>query len=74
MLAMSVAGLDPARGLSFSLVLRAEQIFWAGVGLLVVPPLLGARREAAAPLAARAADGEHPGRAAERPLEEGRAC
>ena len=67
MLAMSVAGLDPARGLSFSLVLRAEQIFWAGVGLLVVPALLGARREPA-PLAARPADGEHPGRAAERPL------
>jgi hypothetical protein len=74
MLAMSVAGLDPARGLSFSLVLRAEQIFWAGIGLLVVPPLLGARREPAVPLAARAADGEHPGRAAERPLEGGKAC
>jgi hypothetical protein len=74
MLAMSVAGLDPARGLSFSLVLRAEQIFWAAIGLLVVPPLLGARREAAAPLAARPADGEHPGRAADGPLEGGKAC
>ena len=70
MLAMSVAGLDPARGLSFSLVLRAEQIFWAAVGLLVVPALLGARREPV-PLAARPADGEHPGRAAERPLSGG---
>ena len=68
MLAMSVAGLDPARGLSFSLVLRAEQIFWAAIGLLVVPPLLGARGEAV-PLAARPAGGEHPGRAAEGPLE-----
>jgi hypothetical protein len=73
MLAMSVAGLDPARGLSFSLVLRAEQIFWAAVGLLVVPALLGTRG-ASVPLAARPADGEHPGRAAERPLEEGGAC
>jgi glycosyltransferase 2 family protein len=71
MLAMTVAGLDPARGLSFSLVLRAEQIFWAGIGLLVVPSLLGARREPPVPLAARAPDREHPGRAAEAPLEEG---
>jgi hypothetical protein len=73
MLAMSVAGLDPARGLSFSLVLRAEQIFWAAVGLLVVPALIGARQEPV-PLAARPADGEHPGRAAETPLEGGEAC
>ena len=73
MLALSIAGLDPARGLTFSLVLRAEQIFWAAIGLLVVPALLGSRR-AAVPLAARPADGEHPGRAADRPLEEGGAC
>jgi len=43
MLAMGVGGLDPSRGLLFSLVLRLEQILWAGIGLLAVPVLLRAR-------------------------------
>lgn len=75
MLGMSVAGIDPARGLSFSLVLRAEQIFWAGVGLLLVP-LLAKRplQSATAPVAAQPAAGEHPARVAEAPLEKGGAC
>jgi hypothetical protein len=33
MLAVSLAGLEPALGLLFSLVLRVEQIAWAGIGL-----------------------------------------
>jgi len=69
MIAMSVAGLDPARGLLFSLVLRAEQFLWAGIGFLVVPPLLRGRTHGA--LAPEAADGEH--RAPQRaPTIEGR--
>ena len=57
MLAMSVAGLDPPRGLLFSLVLRAEQVLWAAVGFLAVRrSCCGARREAP-PLATAAPDG-----------------
>jgi hypothetical protein len=44
--AMSVAGLDPHLGLLFSLVLRAEQITWAAIGLALYPLLLGRRRAA----------------------------
>jgi len=33
MLAVSLVGLKPARGLLFSLVLRVEQVAWAGIGL-----------------------------------------
>lgn len=35
MLGASVAGLDPALGLLLSLLLRAEQLLWAGIGLAV---------------------------------------
>ncbi|HTF35472.1 MAG TPA: lysylphosphatidylglycerol synthase domain-containing protein [Myxococcota bacterium] len=41
MLAVSLVGLEPALGLLFSLVLRVEQVAWAGIGLglysLLVP-------------------------------------
>jgi hypothetical protein len=58
MLAMSVAGLDPARGLLFSLVIRVEQLVWTAVGFLAVPPLLrGRTRETLAP---ETAGSEHP--------------
>jgi hypothetical protein len=69
MVAMAVAGLDPARGLLFSLVLRVEQLVWAGVGFLTVPPLLRRRtRKALAPGAAAGEDG------APEPLQRGDAC
>jgi len=35
MLAMSLAGLDPALGLLFALVIRVEQIVWAAIGFVV---------------------------------------
>lgn len=35
MLAMSLAGLDPALGLLFALVIRVEHIVWAAVGFVV---------------------------------------
>jgi hypothetical protein len=59
MLAMSVAGLDPGRGLLFSLVLRLEQIVWAAAGFLAAGILLRMHRESL-PLAARPAGGEAP--------------
>jgi hypothetical protein len=72
MLAMSVAGLDPARGLLFSLVLRLEQLAWAGVGFVVVPSLL--REGAPRPLAPGAAAGEHPAAIPGSPGEGGDTC
>lgn len=58
MVAMSVVGFDPARGLLLSLVLRVEQLAWAGVGFLVASPLL---RGAKAALAPGSPGGEDPG-------------
>lgn len=58
MLAMAVAGLEPARGLLFSLVLRVEQVVWAGVGLLAYAAMAreAVRRRLVAPSEAA---GEH---------------
>jgi hypothetical protein len=39
MVAMRLAGLDPSLGLLFSLVLRLEQVVWAGVGLVAYAAL-----------------------------------
>ena len=76
MLAMGVGGIDPSRGLLFSLVLRLEQILWAGAGLLAVPFLLRARR--GSPPLASADPPVDPSRAAgagvELPLDGERAC
>jgi hypothetical protein len=48
MLAVSLVGLEPALGLLFSLVLRVEQVAWAGIGLalysLLVPRGKATRR------------------------------
>ena len=76
MLAMSVGGLDPSRGLLFSLVLRLEQVLWAAAGFLAVPFLLRARRGSPA-LATAAPDGDPTpagGPGAELPMDGGRAC
>ena len=62
MLAMSLAGLDPARGLLFSLVLRAEQLLWAGVGLVAYAAI--AARDRTARVAPAAREVEHDGRPA----------
>lgn len=43
MLAMRLAGLDPALGLLFSLVLRLEQLTWAGIGLTAYATLATGR-------------------------------
>lgn len=43
MVAMRLAGLDPSLGLLFSLVLRLEQVVWAGVGLAAYAALAAAR-------------------------------
>jgi hypothetical protein len=75
MVAMGVGGLDPSRGLLYSLVLRLEQILWAAVGLLAVPVLLRARRGAPA-LATAAAEVEASpadGSGSELPADGGRA-
>jgi lysylphosphatidylglycerol synthase-like protein len=76
MLAMSVGGIDASRGLLFSLVLRLEQILWAGAGFLAVPFLLRARR-GSPPLASGApavGPSRAGGAAAELPMDGGRAC
>jgi hypothetical protein len=76
MVAMGVGGLDPSRGLLFSLVLRLEQILWAGIGLLAVPALLRARRGTPA-LATPAAEVEASppdGSRSELPADGERAC
>ena len=46
MVAMSLVGLPSALGLVFSLVLRIEQIFWVGVGLVAYAGLLWRRPRA----------------------------
>jgi Lysylphosphatidylglycerol synthase TM region len=43
MLGMSIAGLDPALGLLFALVIRLEQIVWAAVGFVLYLALIMAR-------------------------------
>ena len=43
MLAVSLVGLPPALGLVFSLVLRAEQVVWAAIGLGLYPLLVPRR-------------------------------
>jgi hypothetical protein len=43
MLAMRLAGLDPSLGLLFSLVLRLEQVVWAGAGFAAYAALVTAR-------------------------------
>lgn len=43
MLGMSIAGLDPALGLLFALVIRLEQIVWAAVGFVLYLALIVAR-------------------------------
>ncbi len=43
MLAVSMAGLDPALGLLLSLVLRLDQVAWAGIGLVLHSRLSGVR-------------------------------
>ncbi|MBW2305635.1 MAG: flippase-like domain-containing protein [Deltaproteobacteria bacterium] len=44
-LALKAVGFDLALGLTYGVVLRLEQIFWAGVGLLLYATLLSAKRE-----------------------------
>jgi hypothetical protein len=44
MLAMSLAGLDPALGLLFALVIRVEQIVWAALGFVVYLAAIVRRR------------------------------
>jgi hypothetical protein len=44
MLAMSLVGIPVSLGLTFSLVLRLEQIFWAGIGLVAYAGVLWQRR------------------------------
>jgi hypothetical protein len=73
MLAMSVAGLDPARGLLYSLVLRLEQIVWGGVGLVLAPALEASRRGRKAPLAPSPAEGDDAGLQAVEPVGTGAA-
>ena len=43
MVAMRLAGLDPSLGLLFSLVLRLEQMVWAGIGLAAYAALAAGR-------------------------------
>ncbi len=43
MLAVSLVGLPPELGLVFSLVLRAEQVVWAAIGLALYPILVPRR-------------------------------
>lgn len=43
MVAMRLAGLDPSLGLLFSLVLRLEQVVWAGIGLVAYAALAAGR-------------------------------
>jgi len=47
-IAMSVAGFAPALGLLFSLVLRVEQVVWAGIGLVLYPSMAARRATGAA--------------------------
>jgi hypothetical protein len=49
MLAMSVAGIPVSLGLTFSLVLRLEQLFWAGVGFVAYAGALWQRRSRTPP-------------------------
>jgi hypothetical protein len=51
-IAMSVAGFAPALGLLFSLVLRVEQVVWAGIGLVLYPSMAARRATGAAAEAA----------------------
>jgi hypothetical protein len=44
MLAMTVAGLPVSLGLTFSLVLRLEQVFWTGIGFVAYAGALWQRR------------------------------
>lgn len=46
MFAMSLVGIAPSLGLLFSLVLRLEQLVWAGVGFVAYGVLLWQRRSA----------------------------
>jgi len=44
MLAMSLAGLDPALGLLFALVIRVQQIVWAAIGFVIYLAAIVTRR------------------------------
>ncbi len=47
-LAFNALGYTMALGLTFGIALRLEQLFWAGVGLLLYTALWGAKRESGA--------------------------
>ena len=49
MLAMSLAGIPVSLGLTFSLVLRLEQVFWTGVGFVAYAGVLWKRRSRVPP-------------------------
>jgi predicted nucleotidyltransferase len=49
MLAMSVAGIPVSMGLTFSLLLRLEQVFWTGIGFVAYAGVLWQRRREAPP-------------------------
>jgi hypothetical protein len=44
MLAMSLVGIPVSLGLTFSLVLRLEQLFWTGIGFVAYAGVLWQRR------------------------------
>jgi len=44
MLAMSLAGLDPALGLLFALLIRVQQIVWAAIGFIIYLAAIVTRR------------------------------
>ncbi len=44
-LVFNALGFQSALGLTFGIMLRLEQIFWAGIGLLIYATLLGEKRE-----------------------------